>query len=120
MRMKKVKIEDVEYVIMPVPPYLSPYSTKIGELMRKQPCDMKDADRISSEINEFMKKLLADTVSPEPKKEHMLQVFSEVTALTNKVMEDAGLFRGPRGSGVEKSGESGPSIAREAEQDSES
>lgn len=99
----KLKIEDAEYTIIPIPPNLSPYSTRISELLQRKPQTSQEADEISCEISKYMDKLLGGTVKPKPSEGHMLQLFNAVIGLTNKVLEEAGLFRKTKQSNLEKS-----------------
>lgn len=89
----KLKIDDVEYSLIPIPPYASPYATLIGELLKKKAVTVEEAEKNSGEIKRAMEKLFSETVTPEPKPEHHIQVFNALSTLTNKVMEEAGLFR---------------------------
>lgn len=100
----KKKIEDVEYEIIPIPPYLSPYSTRISELLKKTPQSVEDASEISGEIKEAMDKLFAETVTPKPERKHRTQVFNTINKLTMEVIEDAKFFRKPKRSRDGKSG----------------
>jgi len=99
----KLKIDAVEYKVTPIPPYLSPYSTRISELLTRKPQTNQEADEISNEIIFAMKKLLSGTVTPAPLPEHELRLFKAVIQLTNTILEDAGLFRQPKKSNIEKS-----------------
>lgn len=94
----KKKIGEIEYTIIPIPPHLSPFSTRIGELLQKRPQSTQEAKEISKEISEAMELLLSEIVMPKPEKQHYLQVFNALVDLTNKTMEEAGFFRKDQGS----------------------
>jgi len=98
----KLKIDAVEYTITPIPPYLSPYSTRISELLTRKPRTNQEADEISGEITFAMKKLLSGTVTPTAPPEHELQLFKAVIQLTNTILEDAQFFRQAKKSNIEK------------------
>jgi len=93
----KKKIGEIEYTIIPIPPHLSPFSTRIGELLQKRPQSTQEAKDISKEISEVMELLLPETVMPKPDKQHYLQVFNTLIDLTNKTMEEAEFFRKNKG-----------------------
>jgi hypothetical protein len=114
----KVKIEDTEYTIIPIPPSLSPYSTHISEMLKVKPQSVADAEKMSVEIEKAMEKLLAGTVKPIPAKEHHIQVFNALVDLTNKVLEDARFFRQDKGSSPEKGSATSPGDSQEVQRDS--
>jgi len=103
----KKQIHGVEYEIKPIPPHLSPYSTRISELLQKKPQNVQEADVASDEIAACLGKLLAGTVNPVPPKEHQWQLFKILNDLTTKTLKDAGFFRKPKGSNTTKSGPPG-------------
>ena len=70
----KLKVEDVEYEIIPIPPSFSPYATLIGDLLQaKKPQSIEEAEKNSDTIAKAMTKLFAGTVKPAPKAEHQAQ-----------------------------------------------
>jgi len=99
----KTKIGDTEYTVMPIPPYLSPYSTRIGELLQKRPQTVQEAEEMSKEIKILMEKLLKETVKPEPSIEHQTQIFKVLCNHTNDIIQQAQFFRAHKGSSITKS-----------------
>jgi len=99
----KKKIGDTEYNIIPIPPHLSPYNARISELLQKKPTSFQDAEEISKEIAQHMEKLLNETVTPKPNKEHMTAVYNALIDLTNAVLVEAQFFRKNKGSNIAKS-----------------
>ena len=89
----KKKIEDVEYEIIPIPPSLSPFSTRISKLLQQEPKTVEEAKEISAEIKKAMDVLLEGTVTPEPKKGHRTQLLNALNQLTKAAIEDAEFFR---------------------------
>jgi len=89
----KKKIDNVEYEIIPIPPHLSPYNSRISELLQKKAASFQDAEEISKEINQHMEKLLSETVTPKPRKEHQTEIYNAIIDLTNAVLEKAQFFR---------------------------
>ena len=104
----KVKIGNMEYNVISIPPSLAPYSTYISELLKVTPKTFEEAEKNSVEIEKAMIKLFEGTVSPQPKREHHIQLYNAVIEETNKALEQAGFFRKPRKSDVEKSGADEP------------
>jgi len=98
----KKKIETIEYNIIPISPHLSPYATRIGELLQKKPQSVQEVEETSGEINVLMDKLLSETVKPKPTKEHQTQVFNILCEYTNAVIQEAQFFRKNKGSNSAK------------------
>ena len=105
--MKKT-INGTKYEITPTPPSLSPYMTLLSKLLSIEPKDVEEAEKTSAEIDKAMVKLFEGTVSPQPKREHHIQLYNVVIEETNKALEEAGFFRKPRKSDVEKGGADEP------------
>ena len=105
--MKKT-INGTKYEITPTPPSLSPYMTLLGKLLSIEPKDVEEAEKTSVEIEKAMVKLFEGTVSPQPKREHHIQLYNAVIKETNKALEEAGFFRKPRKSDIKKSGADEP------------
>ena len=105
--MKKI-INGTKYEITPTPPYLSPYMTLLGKLLSVEPKDAEEAEKTSVEIEKAMVKLFEGTVSPQPKREHHIQLYNAVIKETNKALEEAGFFRKPGKSNTKKSGTNEP------------
>ena len=105
--MKKI-IDGTKYEITPTPPCLSPYMTLLGKLLNIEPKDVEEAEKTSVEIEKAMDKLFEGTVSPQPKREHHIQLYNAVIEETNKALEQAGFLRKPRKSDTEKSGADEP------------
>lgn len=111
----KKKIEDTEYNIIPIPPYLSPFNARISELLQKKFTSFQDAEETSKEINQHMEKLLSETVTPKPNKEHQTAVYNALIDLTNAVLQEAQFFRKNQRSGTAKSNATGHSSAPKTE-----
>ena len=105
--MKKT-INGTKYEITPTPPCLSPYMTLLSKLLSIEPKDVEEAEKTSTEIEKAMVKLFEGTVSPQPKREHHIQLYSAVIEETNKALEEAEFFCKPRKSNTEKSGTDEP------------
>lgn len=89
----ELEVEGVKYTVIPIPPSLSPYSTLIGDLLRAKPQTFEEVEKNSETIAKAMEKLFAGTVKPIPNLEHQTQVFNALIDLTNKTIDNAGLFR---------------------------
>jgi len=89
----KLKIDGVEYQVKPMPLHLSPYAARMSELLQKVPTDLSEADEMSKEIEQLQSKIFAETVSPEVRKEHTIELYNAVNDLTREIMKKAGLFR---------------------------
>jgi hypothetical protein len=109
----KKKIEDVEYEIIPIPPSLSPFSTRISKLLQQEPKTVEEAKEISAEIKAAMDILLEGTVSPKPKKGHRTQVFNSLNLLTKEAIEDAEFFRKPKRRSSRESSSTGDNDSQE-------
>ena len=101
-------IDGTKYTITSTPPSLSPYMTLLGKLLSIEPKDVEEAEKTSVEIEKAMVKLFEGTVSPQPKREHHIQLYNAVIEETNKALEQAGFLRKPRKSDVKKSGTDEP------------
>ena len=111
----KKKIEDVEYEITPIPPNLSPFSTRISKLLQQEPKTVEEAKEISAEIKAAMDILLEGTVTPEPKKGHRTQLLNTLNQLTKAAIEDAEFFRKSKRRSSRESSSAGHNSAQETE-----
>jgi len=117
--MKKT-IDGTEYTIIPIPPHLSPYSTRISELLQTKPQSLQETDERSKEIDTLVEKLLSKTVKPNPAPEHQLAIFNALIDLTNATIAEAQFFRSRKGSQPAKSNATRPNIAQASQRDPES
>lgn len=99
----KQTIDGIEYNLIPQPPYLSPFTRRAAQLLKNEPQSLEEAQRNSEEIKQCMEKIFAETVKPQPKIEHYVQVFNAINELTNQVIKDAEFFRKPKRSNIGKS-----------------
>ncbi|MDH5788096.1 MAG: hypothetical protein OEZ40_07395 [Candidatus Bathyarchaeota archaeon] len=104
----KLKVENFQYELIPIPPHLAPYNTYVAHLLQQLPKNCEEAKRVSDEMSKALDALFAGTVKPQPEKKHYIQVFNALNDLTKKVMEDAGLFRQPKGQRTKKSSPTEP------------
>jgi len=111
----KKKIEDVEYEIIPIPPNLSPFSTRISKLLQQEPKTVEEAKEISAEIKAAMDILLEGTVTPEPKKGHRTQLLNTLNQLTKAAIDDAEFFRKSKRRSSRESSSAGHNSAQETE-----
>lgn len=98
-----MKLSGTEYELFPVPPYLSPYSARIGELLKLKPANFEEAQKQSEEIDKLMEKLFEGTVTPKPNKTDSLRLFNAIIDLTNEVMQEAKFFRTTKRCDADKS-----------------
>jgi len=96
----KKKIGNIEYNIIPLPPYLSSAFRKAVELLKalqeKPPKSIEEDRQCREETKIWMLEVLKETVEPEPKKEHYLELWNILCDITNQVAEDAQFFRKPK------------------------
>jgi hypothetical protein len=100
----KKKIDNTEYEIIPIPPYLSPYNARISELLQTKSKNFQEAEEISKEIKQHMEKLLSETVKPNPPIEHQTAVYNALIDITNATIKQAEFFRKNKGLNPTKSG----------------
>lgn len=106
--MIKKKIGNAEYNIIPIPPHLSPYLSRYGEISQKKPENLRETEELSKESEKIVEKLLSETVKPKPQLEHELAVFNAVINLTNQTIQDAQFFRTKQGPSATKSSTTQP------------
>jgi len=99
----KKKIGDTEYTIIPIPPHLSPYNSRISELLQKKTQNLQETKETSQELEECMKILLSGTVKPQPLPEDQTEVYNALIDLTNEVISKAQFFRKNQGPSPAKS-----------------
>ena len=88
-----MKIGETEYDVQPITPELSPFIARIGEVMKTKPKDVEEAKAIRKEIAELSDIIFPETVTPDPAKEHKMQLLQTVLNLTAQVMDEADCFR---------------------------
>jgi len=115
----KLKIDDVDYELMPVPPSLAPYQARINELMSQKPKSIEETKEISGELKPLIQAVLLETVSPKVRREHELAVFRALMKLTNETLTQVQFFPGGKRSEPEKGGAAGSSAAQAAQRDPE-
>ena len=95
----KVKIEETEYKVSPISPEygdaLGQYS-ELSKKLRESKASLKEREPLRKELTEVIDAILADTVSPKPKKEHRMQLLQTAINLSNKAVEEADCFRKPK------------------------
>lgn len=99
----KLVLDGKEYQIIPVPPHLSPYMTLTSELMKKKFATFEEAEETSKQIERLLRKVMEETISPQPEKEHLLKLFYALVEETEKVFKTMEPFRKPEGSSSDKS-----------------
>jgi len=115
----KLKIDGVEYELKPISPALAPFSDLYSIKAKEHPRTLEEAEEIAKTIEGAVAKLLEGCVSPKPKKEYETQVLKALFDLTNKVLEDAGLFRQGRKPDTKKSNTTRPGDSQAPKRDSE-
>jgi hypothetical protein len=108
------ELDGVKYILIPIPPYASPYTVLIGNLLRKKTETVQEAETVSAEIQKAMDKLFTVTVKPKPRVDHETQLFNELNELTKKVIDEADFFHKDKGPDAEKSEPDGGPPASEA------
>ena len=89
----KVKIDGTEYDVQPITPDLSPFISLIGEVMKTKAKDVAEAKEMQKKIGELSGIIFPETVTPDPVKEHKMQLLQTVLNLTAQVMDEADCFR---------------------------
>jgi len=93
---KVIKLDKTEYKVSAIPSHLAVYTDYIGELTKKKPSNLEEVEKQSEEMKTCINKILAETVSPTPKPEHLLELYNHVIDETNEVLERAKFFRNPK------------------------
>ena len=89
------KIDNVEYTISAIPPYLQPYVRLYGDLAEKGTKNVTDAKQVEAQMKYIVEKVLTETVSPKPAKEHQFELYRIVNNLTSNAMSRADQFFPP-------------------------
>lgn len=89
----KVKIEETEYEMIPIPPSMAHYNGKIGELSQQKNETLEDAQRIRKAIEEWLHVLFTECVKPLPTTRHSLEAWHKLIVVTEAAMDSARGFR---------------------------
>jgi len=93
VKVKTLKIDKTEYKIFPMSVHLSVYNDLLAEKQKTRPSTLEEATKQSEIIKQIIDKILAETVNPQPKQGHTLELYQEVINETNIVLERAKFFR---------------------------
>lgn len=100
--MAKVKLDDVEYEVFPIEPYLMPFFARFATIIspeKTKPQSIEEIDTLTAEGEKLQARLLSKSVIPEPKREHITTLYNILQYLTTKAMDDADSFRKDAGNG---------------------
>jgi len=73
--------------------HLSVYSDLLTETQKKKASTIEEATEQSETIKQIIDIILAETVNPQPKQGHALELYQEVINETNIVLERTKFFR---------------------------
>jgi hypothetical protein len=103
---KIVTVDGKKYQVRPMPAHLSPFNARLVFLLKQQPNTFDEAEANSAEQLKLFKRILKETVTPEPEEAHYGVLYNAMCSETKCLMDAAGLFRGPRRSDAAERGAS--------------
>lgn len=91
--MQKVKLENKEYNVNPIPPYLHAIMDYYGALQKQTPETLEVTLKIASEAKQCLTEIISATVTPTPPDYLFLELYNVAIEETNKALERAKKFR---------------------------
>ena len=103
----KVKLDDTEYTVQPIPFKMLPMNDYFASLCNQHPKDANEASQIGQKLEDCLDKILGACITPTPKPEHKITLQKIVNKLTTQQQERAEQFFRPEQPNPDKSGTNG-------------
>ena len=88
----KIKLDDVEYVVSAIPPWLCHYASLVAELQKAKPQSIEQLDKNRKDLQVCIGRILEETVEPAPAKGHVAKLWGIINNLTTRSYQEADEF----------------------------
>jgi hypothetical protein len=88
----KLKLDDDEYTVSAIPPWLCHYASLIAELQKAKPSSIEELEKNRKDLQVCIGRILEETVEPEPAKAHVAKLWGIINNLTSRSYKEADEF----------------------------
>jgi len=88
----KIKLEDVEYTVSAIPPWLCHYASIVAELQKAKPTSNEELEKNRKDLQVTISRILEETIEPAPAKAHVAKLWGIINNLTSRSYQEADEF----------------------------
>jgi hypothetical protein len=88
----KLKLDDVEYTVSAIPPWLCHFTSLIAELQKAKPTSIEELDKNRKDLQVCIGRIFEETVEPAPAKAHVAKLWGIINNLTSRSYQEADEF----------------------------